>query len=419
MRRQPASRTQLHYAWIILVLVVIAVFASLGLGRFGYSIILPAMQEDLHLTNAQTGELQSWNLLGYLLTVVTAGLLASRFGPRWVISCALVVTSTALVMTGLFPTFNGARCARFLTGVGGAGANVPAMALLSAWFGPQRRGLATGIGVAGSSIGLMITGPLIPFILRHHGPDGWRIGWYVLGLMALGAGCLCAVGLRNRPTDVGLNPLGQVPAPAAPANVKPDALGWSSVYRSRTLWHLAVIYFAFGFSYIIFSTFFIRYLVKEVGFTQAQAGWLWLKIGMLSGISGLIWGAISDRWGRRLALLCVFLVQGSGYLVFSLYPHPGGAYITAVLFALTAWSIPALMAALAGDLFGAKLAPAALGLMTIIFGLGQAIGPYLAGQIADVMHTFIPAFIIAGITALVLGAGGTWLLPTDHRSDAA
>jgi MFS family permease len=409
-------RRPIHYAWVILGLVVVAVFASLGLGRFGYTTILPAMQEDLRLTNAQTGELQSWNLLGYLMTVVVAGLLASRYGARVVVSVALSLTGAAMILTGLVPTFTGARWGRFLTGVGGAGANVPSMALLSAWFGPRRRGLAAGIGVAGSSVGLMVTGPLVPAILSAWDPQGWRVAWYVLGSMALAACVLVSLGLRNHPAEMGLPVLGEEALNSRPpSGLAGPVPGWRAVYRSGTLWHLAAVYFGFGFSYIIFSTFFIRYLVSEVGFERAQAGWLWLKIGMLSGISGLIWGIVSDRWGRRLALLCVFLLQGTSFLVFGLYPHASGAYLAAALFAMTAWSIPALMAALAGDLFGPKLAPAALGLMTIVFGAGQVLGPLVAGQMADAAHSFKPAFVTAGLMALILGAGGSWWLPRRLR----
>ena len=98
--------------------------------------------------------------------------------------------------------------------------------------------------------------------------------------------------------------------------------------------------------------------------------------------------------------------------MFSLSHDLTAIYFSSVLFALTAWSIPALMAALAGDAFGRRLAPAALGLMTIIFGIGQAIGPYLAGVLADSTQSFSLAFVIAGAVALVLGAGGSLALRT-------
>jgi predicted MFS family arabinose efflux permease len=194
------------------------------------------------------------------------------------------------------------------------------------------------------------------------------------------------------------------------AEKKASSLDWGLVYKSRVLWHLAAIYFAFGFSYIIYSTFFVKYLVKEGGLSAGGAGTLWLQVGIVSTISGFIWGSISDRWGRRAGLLCVFMLQGIAFLVFGFSRDLLAVYSSAALFALTAWSIPALMAALSGDLFGTRLAPAALGLLTIAMGLGQAIGPYLAGAIADATQSFALAFVIAGIVALVLGVGGSLAL---------
>ena len=156
---------RLHYGIIVLALIVLAVFSALGLARFGYTSILPAMQQGLGLTNTQTGQLQTLNLLGYLLAVVPAGLLAARFGPRVVIAVSLLVVSLAMVLTGLVPAFGSACVGRFLAGVGGAGGNIPAMGLVSAWFGARRRGLASGIGVTGSSLALIVTGPLVPAII--------------------------------------------------------------------------------------------------------------------------------------------------------------------------------------------------------------------------------------------------------------
>ena len=146
------------------------------------------------------------------------------------------------------------------------------------------------------------------------------------------------------------------------------------------------------------------------GFTAQEAGLLWLEIGLVSVVSGFIWGGISDRWGRRVALVGVFALQGASFLVFGATRALAAVYLSAGLFAVTAWSVPALMAASAGDMFGARLAPAAIGLMTIVLSLGQALGPYLAGRIADAARSFAPAFLTAGCVALVLGAGGSFLL---------
>jgi len=400
-----------HYSYVTLGLIFLAVFAALGLGRFGYSMVLPAMQSDMGLTNTQTGQLQSWNLLGYMLAVVGAGAMASRWGPRGVITVALLTVALSMWATGLCASFVGVAVGRFFTGVGGAGANVPAMGLVAAWFSRRRRGLAAGIGVTGSSLGLMVTGPLVPWILERYGAQaGWRVCWAVFGCLALVVALLCAACLRNRPAELGLQPIGfdaaadGAEAPGAPAT------SWRSVCASGYLWHLAAVYFAFGFSYIIYSTFFVRHLVRSLGMETGAAGALWLQIGLVSTLSGFVWGAVSDRWGRKFALVCIFALQGVSFLVLGLAQGTPGAYVSAALFALTAWSIPAIMAAIAGDIFGARQAPAALGVMTFVFGLGQAMGPYVGGRLADATQSFSTAFMLAGAVALTLGLGGTLLL---------
>lgn len=401
-----------HYGFVVLGTVVMVVFCALGLARFGYTSILPSMQEALGLTNTQTGLLQSWNLLGYMLTVAGAGALAARRGPRAVITAALLVVALGMILTGVVADFSAACVGRFLAGVGGAAGNVPAMALLAAWFAPRRRGVASGLGVAGSSLALMVTGPLIPVLVARGGPDGWRLGWFVLGGLTLVGAVLAGVLLRNQPAEKGLRAVGESDGRVAPPSAGPmaGAPDWRSVYRSRLLWHLAGIYFAFGFSYIIYSTFFVRHLTAEAGFSAAAAGRVWFYIGLVSALSGLCWGAVSDRWGRRLALLCVFGIQGAAFAALGLRPTAWVVSASATLFALTAWSVPALMATLCGDLFGARLAPAALGWITMVFGLGQVLGPYAAGRLADASQSFGPAFVLAAAVAWLLGAGGTLLL---------
>lgn len=418
--REPAPGAgRVHYSYIALGLIVLAVFVALGLGRHGYTSVLPAMQDTLGLTNSQTGELQSWNLLGYLVTVAFAGVLAARYGPRSVIATALFVASAAMLLTGLVPDFNGARLGRFLAGVGGAGANVPAMALVSAWFGARRRGLASGAAVAGSSLGLIVMGPLVPLLLEHWGAANWRVCWFAFAAMGFGVCVLCAGFLRNRPEEMGIAPLGETAVEEAARRAAPRRAwaGWSGVWRSGALWHLAGIYTAFGFSYVIYSTFFIRHLMQAAGFSKTGAGLLWLEVGVVSVVSGFLWGGVSDRFGRRVALVAVFVLQGMAFLAFGWGSGRGVYYGSAILFAFTAWSIPALVAAACGDLFGPRLAPAALGLATLTFGAGQALGPWFAGRLADASGSFAPAFFTAGFVALVLGAGGSlWLrIPAPQR----
>jgi len=409
----------LHYGWIVLLVSTLTVLGALGFARFGYTLILPDMQAALDLSNTQTGGLATANFVGYLTLAVVGGFLASRYGPRRVVSLSMLLVGVTMVLTGLVNSLQGALLWRLLTGVGSGGSNVPAMALLPAWFAARRRGLATGIAVGGSSVGLMITGPLVPRILESFGEQGWRYSWFVLGGTVLLLGLLAFVLLRDRPADKGLRPVASEPAgktqaegqPGSPQVVRASPLDWGKVYRSGAVWHLALVYVAFGFSYIIYVTFFAKYLQTEGGYTREAAGNLWAVVGWISIFCGLIWGTVSDLIGRKVGLALVYLTQAVSFAAFALWQSPGGFTVSVVLFGLTAWSIPGIVAAACGDYLGSRLAPAALGFVTLFFGLGQAAGPSVAGAIADASGSFGPAFLLAAGVAALGGIGSLMLRP--------
>jgi predicted MFS family arabinose efflux permease len=412
---QSRPRQGLHYGWIIAIMSVVTVIGALGLARFGYTMILPSMKEGLGLTDSQAGDLATGNMIGYLVMAITCGFLASRFGPRIVITIFMCIISGSMVLTGVAPNFGIAFLGRALTGVGSGGTNVPVMGLVPGWFAAKRRGLATGMAVSGSSFGMVITGFLVPLILRRYGVEGWRVSWFFLAAFALLIALLCFLILRNHPRDKGLLPIGAEAEEAGAAGPRSSSLQWGLVYKSAPVWHLALIYVLFGFSYIIYTTFFARYLTWEAGFTTEAAGALWSAVGMVSIISGFIWGAVSDVVGRKYGLAIVYFLQFLCFTTFGLWKAPPGYYLSALLFALTAWSIPGIMAAASGDLLGARLAPAALGFVTLFFGIGQACGTFIGGRIADLMGSYTVAFVIAGAAALI-GAIASLFLRTPEKA---
>ncbi len=392
------------YAWVIAAVGALAVLGALGFGRHGYTVILTSMKEGLGLSEVQAGDLATGNLLGYLFSSVLFGLLASRFGPRIVIAVSMFAVAAAMLLTGWASNYHTALAGRILTGVASGGANVPAMGLVSSWFDARRRGLATGIAVSGSSFGLLITGLAVPAILIRFGALGWRLAWLCLSAGALLIAVACAVFARNGPASRR--------APAASKGAEPRAL--VRVLASGRIWFLAGIYLLFGFSYIIYSTFFVRFLTTEAGFTTRAAGAMWSGIGLASIASGFLWGMVSDRLGRKYGLAMVFFLQFVSFSLFGLWRAPAGCWISAALFALTAWSIPAIMAASAGDVMGAQLASGALGLLTLFFGIGQAAGPFVASRIANVSGSYAHAYLLAGGAALV-GAVLSLLLRLGKR----
>jgi MFS family permease len=84
-------------------------------------------------------------------------------------------------------------------------------------------------------------------------------------------------------------------------------------------------------------------------------------------------------------------------------------------FGISAWSIPAIVGAFTGDIAGARLAPAALGMVTVVFGIGQALAPYVAGKLADMSGNFSYSFMLAALIALT-GAVGSLLLNKSEKN---
>jgi sugar phosphate permease len=394
------EQNKLHYGWVVIFMGLFTTIAAHGFGRMAYTIILPAMKDGLHFDYTQLGLLGTGNFIGYLSMAIIGGFLAARFGTRMVITFALILMGASLILTGMAQSFSFAFAMRLLTGLGNGAAFVPAMALGSAWFAANRRGFATGIVSGGIGAGTLISGLVVPPILAVYGPEGWRVSWYILGGAVLVIAGVVFLFIRNRPEDKGLLPVGsdkeQTLQPLTSDKGKTSSLQWSTVYRNHAAWYLGIVYFFYGLSYIIYMIFFAAYLVKEMGFSQSWAGGLWATVGGLSVFCGIIWGSISDRIGRSRGAALAYLVLGLSYIIFALIKIKFGFYLSAILFGLTAWSIPTIMAAAAGDFFGPRLAPAGLGFITLFFGIGQAFGPALGGYMADVTHSFTLPFLVAG-----------------------
>lgn len=389
----------IHYGYIIISMGTIVVVGALGFARFGYTMIFPVMQHGLQFNYTEMGLLATGNFIGYLFFSLVGGFLASKYGPRIVITYSLFLAGLAMIGTGFVQGFGLAFILRIITGVGSGGSNVPVMGLASSWFAPHKRGMATGLMVGGSGIGLVLTGLILPRIFLYYGEWGWRLSWYLLGAAVIIIGVLAFKFLVNRPLDIGLEPVGGLEKIKGQDQV--SSLQWSLVYRSKTIWHLASIYVLFGFSYIIYSTFFAAYLIDERGLTESAAGNLWALVGVLSIFSGLLWGIFSDHFSRKAGLMAIFSLQFASFLVFSYATGYGGYLVSSVLFGLTAWSIPGLMAASVGDHLGSRLAPAGLGMVTLVFGIGQALAPGVSGYLTDLTASFTTALLLASFCALL------------------
>jgi sugar phosphate permease len=397
-----------HYGWVVILMGLLTTIAAHGFGRMSYTVILPAMKDGLGFNYTQLGLLGTGNFIGYLTMAIIGGFLAAHFGTRFVITAALILMGITMILTGLAQSFAWAFVMRLLTGLGNGASYVPAMALGSAWFTVRHRGFATGIVSAGIGVGTLISGLVVPPILSVFGPSGWRFSWYILGGAVLLISGVVFRYVRSNPEEKGLRQVGEAPVETArQASSDADKTArrkWTDtvagVVKIGPVWYLGAVYFFYGLSYIIYMVFFAAYLVKEIGLNEEWAGGLWALVGGLSIFCGVIWGKISDLLGRSRGAALAYLVLGLAYILFALIKVKFGFYLSAILFGITAWSIPTIMAATAGDFVGPRLAPAGLGFITLFFGIGQALGPALGGYLADMSGSFTLPFVVAGIISI-------------------
>jgi MFS family permease len=340
------------------------------------------------------GLIGTGNFVGYMLSVVLAGIVARAIGARWTIAAGLLLVGTSMVLVSRAMGFMEILTLYVITGLGSGLANVPMMGLVSHWFSRSKRGRAAGTMLMGNGFAIVFAGLLIPFVHASLGAEGWRTNWRILGTLSV---CIAAVAgyfLRNRPQGAAQRP------PEATGGAAADAGSTATAEKSAQRWvmvHLGCIYALFGATYAVYATFIVTTMVNERGFGEGSAGRFWAAVGALSIVSGPLFGWLSDRLGRKLGMQVVYTLFTISYaLVAADLPNPF-LYLSIGIFGLAVWSIPTIMTAAVGDYVAPDRAVRAFGFVTLFFGAGQIAGPAMAGAMADLTGNFNMAFGCAAV----------------------
>lgn len=394
-----------HYGWIIVLGGALTIFSCFGLARFAFGMLLPAMRDGLQLSIDDMGFLSTGNFVGYLVAVGLAPLALRHVSARKLVTGSLLTIGVCLLIISLSSDYWLLGGLYTVIGMGGGFANIPVMALVSRWFRRERRGQAAGMMIMGNGTAIILTGFLVPWLNATFGGDGWRVGWLTLGGACLVLGVVVGLLLRNDPADLGLEPLGA----ARPADYDPSETHGN--YRAaRILLHLGGLYLLFGLTYMVYGTFIVATMVDEYHYAEATAGTFWSSVGFFCLFSGVGFGMLSDRLGRRGGLLLAFAVQGTAYLLVASKLGTLALFGSVALYGLAVFAVPAIMAAAVGDYLGTARAAAAFSMITFCFAIGQTIGPGAAGVMAEAAGTFsAPYYVAAAINAVALL--GVFFLP--------
>jgi predicted MFS family arabinose efflux permease len=338
---------------------------ALGLARFAYALLLPAMRADLGWSFADAGAMNTANAAGYLAGALIAAPIGRRVGDKVAFGLGLLLTAAAIGASGLTTNFTALLVLRLVAGLTGAIAFVSGAGLTSAAAaGGSRSRAPTLLGVyfAGAGIGITASALAVPPLLAAI---GWRAGWLVLGALALAA------------TIFGSLVLNRAPEPSY--GVRHARGGWSARFMACKL----VSYALFGAGYIAYATFIIAHLRSSEGFDSGSITAFWAILGLAAIVAAFAWGPILGRlrggWGASATIGTVTI----GAALPLLWHGPIGAYLSSILFGGSVLAVIAAVTSFARRAAKPHALTAAIAALTIAFGIGQCIGPLLSGALSD------------------------------------
>ncbi len=406
-------------------------------GRFGFSA-------------TQTQIIFAVGLATFAFVMILAGRWQASAGPTLVARLGGIVLGIGYILGGLASSTLEGTSAFYaillaIGLIGGAGiglAYVVPIAVGVKWF-PDKKGMITGLAVAGFGFGALIwiylgqgppswTGLAIPGLIATAGVSTtfWVYGIAFLVLVLIGS-----VWMKNPPE--GWQPAGWTPPVATDAKAAATGAGvqFESGQMLRSpqfymLWVMFIFGALAGLMVIGIIKLFGIDALKANGMDPVEASAtagtaMALFYALANGLGRIIWGMMSDKLGRKMSLVLMMAVQGVVMLVFF---YMGGQawllYLGAALIGFNFGGNFALFPAATADYFGNKNVGKNYGWMFTAYGVGGIVGPIMAGMFKDAgadkgVDAWFPAFIIAGIACLVAAGIGLALKPPKAPQQAA
>ena len=385
-----------------------AVLVQLALGAvYAWSVFVNPFIDQMGWSRTQTA-------LPFIVTIgvlfigtLVGGRIQDRIGPRPVVLAGGIIYSVGVMLASLVSrpdqlwllvlTYG------VVAGLGlGAGYIVP-IAMLVKWF-PDKRGLITGIAVAGFGAGALVTAPVANRLMVA---DDVSQVFLPLGIAYLVATILGGALFRNPPAGYrvpGFDESRARVAGTANSFTLGEALRTPQWYRLTAILALNV---TAGIALISQAA---PAAVEITGMSAASAASLVGVLAVFNGAGRVVWGWTSDFIGRMRTFLAIFAIQ---VLCFALLPSSMPVALFVVLGALVYLCYGGgfgTMPATAADFFGPDNAGGIYGAMIVGWSIGGVVGPFVIAAIADATGGFtIPFYIIA---VMVLGSA---VLPLGTR----
>ncbi|WP_408642373.1 MFS transporter [Sinorhizobium chiapasense] len=362
----------------------IAMAVAMGFGRFSYTPILPAMMADAGLSPRDAGLIASANFVGYLAGAVLAAYGWAHGRERWIGLVALVATTLLLAAMGLTSSVLAYSVIRFLAGLASAFAMIFVSGIVLGEGLRARSEHVPSVHFGGVGFGIALSSICVwAAPLAAAGFSTSQADWFTGALVALVGTVVVAA----------LLPRGHL---AASGGAPERPLAWT-----RPLTVMTLTYGFFGFGYVITATFLVA-MARDASGGHSVEFLAWLLTGASAAVSVYLWRFAVPRFGLSGVYAIGLLVEAAGLVLTVSLPLPfapivGGLMLGATFMMITAYGLQ----------IGRRLAPEsprrALAFMTAAFGIGQVIGPLVAGWLAERTGDFTLPTLVAAVVLFCCG----------------
>jgi OFA family oxalate/formate antiporter-like MFS transporter len=381
--------------------VAAAIVINLCLGAvYAFSILVPPLEAEFGWTRIETSPAFTIALVAFALTMIPAGRIQDERGPRIVttvggalIGLGMVLSSYTDSLIWLYVSYG------IMLGLGTGFAYGAPIATCTKWF-PNKKGLVTGLVVFGFGGGAIIFAPLWAYLIEAY---DWRFNFLFTGLLFIVLIIISAQILKNPSKDY--KPAGWT----APMKSLRSKVDYGSAEMVKTVSFILIwVSYWFGTTAGLMTISQAKLVAMELaGMDSIQAALAVSILGAFNALGRLLWGFLGDRIGREKALTASFLACAAALFVLSTMFEPTTFAAGMSLLGLCFGGFLALYPALTSDYYGSKNLGINYGLVFTAYGAGSVLGPIMASYFRTFNGTYLPAFYISIVLALL---GGTLTL---------
>jgi MFS family permease len=385
--------------FVVLALFVVTYGISIPLAAYG--VFLPVLAETFGWRRGAIATALSINLLVGGVAGFGVGALADRHGPRVMLMATVALAGTAFALIATVDTLW--QLYLFVGVAGGLG--MSSFYLLSAstvahWF-DARRGLALALVLVGFNLGYMSAGPLAAALIEAF---GWRRAYALLGggsgLVAL----LAALTVRvPRPAEVShIRRTAAPPTDGSPAAASGMTL--RAALADRRHWCINVAWFLLGGLAIMVSVHAVPF-ARDQGIGLAAASLALTAYGLGAVTGRLTAGAVSDRVGAHTTLRIGFVLQLTALAALLWVPSREALMLALAVFGAGFAASDTMVTRLIPDVFGLRALGAIMGVLSLGWRCGAALGPAVAGFVYDATGSYRIPFGVAPLAVVA-----SWVL---------